>query len=65
VPQNTDYLKESEGKTLATLEASDISQGSIVGFMDWLRDRRGNAAPTVNHRLSEASQVFGQFFLRF
>ena len=48
-----DYLKESEGKTLATLEASDISQGSIVGFMDWLRVSRGNAAPTVNHRLSD------------
>lgn len=48
-----DYLRQERGVTLASITAADLGQGSLTGFMDWLRDARGNAAPTINHRLSD------------
>lgn len=48
-----DYLEASDGITLATIEASDLTQERVVGFMGWLSDARGNVATTVNHRLSD------------
>ena len=48
-----DYMGAERGVTLATLTPAGLCQESVVGFMGWLGDTRGNAAPTINHRLSD------------
>jgi site-specific recombinase XerD len=35
------------------VKVGDFSQKNILEFMDWLATDRGNAAPTINHRLSD------------
>lgn len=47
------YLAEKQGTTLMTLQSSDFNQGNITDFLEWLKSQRGNAATTVNHRLSD------------
>jgi site-specific recombinase XerD len=48
-----DYLRDSRGISLATLTAADVCQESVVGFMSWLAETRGNVATTINHRLND------------
>ncbi len=47
------YLKSSLGLTLRTLTADHFSQKNVVRFKAWLQTERGNAATTVNRRLSD------------
>ena len=47
------YLKSTSGLTLRTLTADHFNQNNITGFKTWLQTERGNAATTVNHRLSD------------
>lgn len=47
------YLAESSGLSLMTVQSGDFNQKNILKFMDWLSSNRGNAATTVNHRLSD------------
>ena len=48
-----DYLKQERGVALAAVTAADLSQENVAGFADWLKKTRGNAAPTINHRVSD------------
>ena len=48
-----DYLRQERGVALAAITPADLCPESLTGFMDWLRETRGNAAPTINHRLSD------------
>ena len=47
------YLQKVFGITLMTVQSEDFNQKNIVSFMSWLKNERGNAAPTINHRLSD------------
>ena len=47
------FLSSERGVTLAAATASDFGQANVVAFMAWLSEERRNAAPTVNHRLSD------------
>lgn len=47
------FLQDTQGLTLITARSCDFCQKNIVSFLAWLREERGNAATTVNHRLSD------------
>lgn len=47
------FLRSSQDITLVNVRSGDFSQENIMAFMVWLRDDRGNAATTMNHRLSD------------
>lgn len=47
------FLRDTQGLTLMTIRSCDFCQQNIVSFLAWLREERGNAATTVNHRLSD------------
>ena len=47
------YLAETQDLSLMTVRSCDFNQKNIIAFMEWLVSRRGNAATTVNHRLSD------------
>lgn len=47
------YLQKAFGITLMTVQSGDFNQKNIVSFMSWLKNERGNVAPTINHRLSD------------
>lgn len=47
------FLQTTFDITLMTIHSEDFSQKNIILFMSWLKDERGNAAPTINHRLSD------------
>lgn len=59
-----DYLAEEHGLALANLRASGLTQAVLVGFLAWLADARGNAATTVNHRLSDVRGLLRFLFSR-
>lgn len=47
------FLRSVQGITLTNVRSGDFCQGNITAFLAWLRDDRGNAATTINHRLSD------------
>lgn len=47
------YLQTAFDITLMTVQSGDFNQKNIVSFMSWLKNERGNVAPTINHRLSD------------
>lgn len=47
------YLESENGITVMTMQSADFNQKNIIGFMAWLKSARGNAATTINHRLSD------------
>lgn len=58
-----DFLKETQGITLATIRSSDFSQKNILLFMDWLEEVRKNSAPTINHRMYDV-RVFCKYLVK-
>lgn len=46
------YLQDRQGKRLSDITTADFNQMNIVSFISWLQYRRGNAATTLNQRLS-------------
>ena len=46
------YLEDVHKKKLSAAATSDFNQTNVSGFLSWLQLERGNAASTVNQRLS-------------
>jgi len=47
-----DFLSQSRGIMLQSVTTENFTQESILSFMDWLQEKRGNKASTINQRLS-------------
>lgn len=57
------FLREEYGITLRTVISKDFNQNNIVKFTRWLQEKKGNAAPTINHRLSNI-RIFTRFLMK-
>lgn len=47
------YMADEKNVGIKQLTAEDFCQKNIVGYMQWLKNKRKNVSPTINHRLSD------------
>lgn len=58
------YLQHGLDCSIYDMSASMITQSTIVGFLDWCRNEKGNGVATLNNRLS-AMKTFFTYLLQY